>query len=70
VLKVRRDERPGEIENGHEVGLSGEIWSLMTSCWEKNPGDRPLIEDVVDTLANVLGITKVCIFFSLSFSYN
>lgn len=27
---------------------------MITSCWAINPGDRPLIEDILETIKNII----------------
>lgn len=44
VLQGGRPEMPG---NARTVGLTGEMWKLVESCWQRNPGKRPVMEEVV-----------------------
>ena len=44
VLQGGRPEMPG---NARVVGLTGEMWKLVESCWQQNPEKRPTMEEVV-----------------------
>ena len=39
--------RPKMPESARAVGLTGEMWQLLESCWRHNPETRPNMEEVV-----------------------
>ena len=47
VLRISRGGRPELPANAQAVGLTGEIWKLLESCWQQNPKKRPTMEEVV-----------------------
>ena len=47
VLRISRGDRPDMPENAQAVGLTGEIWKLLESCWQQNPNKRPTMEEIV-----------------------
>jgi hypothetical protein len=54
VIENRRPKRPA---NSLGVGLSDEIWHMMQTCWDREPSNRPKIEDIVKLLAKAQGKT-------------
>jgi len=44
---IRGGERPRMPRNSREVGLTGEMWELLESCWQQDPGKRPTMGEVV-----------------------
>ncbi|KAF9647761.1 kinase-like protein [Thelephora ganbajun] len=44
ILQGGRPEIPA---NAQAVGLTGEMWKLLESCWQHNPRKRPKMEEVV-----------------------
>lgn len=44
---IRSGERPKMPGNAREVGLTGEMWKLLESCWQQDPKRRPTMEEVV-----------------------
>ena len=47
VLQISRGGRPVMPANAQTVGLTGEMWKLLESCWQQNPKKRPTMEEVV-----------------------
>ena len=47
VLRISRGGRPELSASAQAVGLTGEIWKLLESCWQQNPKKRPTMEEVV-----------------------
>jgi hypothetical protein len=47
VVRISRGGRPEMPGNAQEVGLTGEMWKLLESCWQQNPEKRPTMEEVV-----------------------
>jgi len=47
VLRISRGGRPEMPGDAQAVGLTGEIWGLLESCWQQNPKKRPTMEEVV-----------------------
>ena len=47
VLLISRGGRPEIPENAQAVGLTGEVWKLLESCWQQTPKKRPTMEEVV-----------------------
>jgi len=47
VLLISRGSRPEIPGNAQAVGLTGEVWKLLESCWQQTPKKRPAMEEVV-----------------------
>jgi len=47
VLRISQGGRPDMPENAQAVGLTGEIWKLLESCWQQNPKKRPTMDEIV-----------------------
>jgi len=47
VLRISRGGRPEMPGNAQAVGLTGEMWKLLESCWQQNPKKRPTMKEVV-----------------------
>ena len=47
VLQISRGGRPVMPANAQTVGLTGEMWKVLESCWQRDPKTRPTMEDVV-----------------------
>ena len=47
VLLISRGGRPEMPGNAQAVGLTGEMWKLLESCWQPSPKKRPTMEEVV-----------------------
>jgi len=47
VVRISRGGRPDMPGNAQTVGLTGEIWKLLESCWQQNPKKRPTMDDIV-----------------------
>jgi len=47
VLRIMRGGRPAMPANAQAVGLTGEMWKLLESCWQQNPKNRPTMDEVV-----------------------
>jgi hypothetical protein len=45
VTKGIRPERPGS-----ETGIFDELWELVSRCWQQDPGSRPTMQGVVETV--------------------
>jgi serine/threonine protein kinase len=45
--RVLRGERPEMPGNAQDVGLTGEMWKLLESCWQQDPEKRPTMDEVV-----------------------
>jgi len=50
VLHISRGGRPEMPGIAQVVGLTGEMWKLLESCWQQNPKKRPTMEEVVRRL--------------------
>ena len=44
---VLRGRRPDRL---FDPPLSDEAWSLIGTCWDQDPGRRPSIDEVVETM--------------------
>lgn len=55
VFQILGGVRPGMPENAKEVGLTAQMWKLITSCWQENPKKRPTIGEVVVRLREFVG---------------
>ncbi|KDQ08508.1 hypothetical protein BOTBODRAFT_567145 [Botryobasidium botryosum FD-172 SS1] len=53
LLKVAQGERPDAKEYKSTV-LKGDLWSLLQSCWDKDPEKRPSIDVVVKKMEAIL----------------
>ncbi|KDQ12083.1 hypothetical protein BOTBODRAFT_176617 [Botryobasidium botryosum FD-172 SS1] len=53
LLKVAQGERPDQKEYDSTV-LKGNLWSLLQSCWHKDPEKRPSIDVVVKKMEAIL----------------
>ena len=47
ALRILRKDRPEMPENAQAVGLTGEMWTFLGSCWQQDPEKRPVMEEVV-----------------------
>ena len=47
ALRILQGGRPEMPETAQAVGLTGEIWKLLQSCWQQNPKKRPTMEEIV-----------------------
>ncbi|KAF9646894.1 kinase-like protein [Thelephora ganbajun] len=47
VLRISQGGRPEMPPNARAVGLTGEMWKLLESCWQQTPKKRPTMEEVV-----------------------
>ena len=47
ALSILQGSRPKMPEDAQTVGLTGEIWKLLKSCWQQDPKKRPTMEEVV-----------------------
>jgi serine/threonine protein kinase len=52
ILKGNRPQKP---ENRPEVGLTDDMWNLLSRCWHKKPGKRPVVGDIVGELQGLCG---------------
>lgn len=55
VLQGDRPEMPG---NSQAVGLTGDMWNLLQSCWQRFPNNRPTMEEVVDRWQELVGYSN------------
>lgn len=55
VLLIFQGSRPEMPENAQAVGLTGEMWKLLESCWHQNPRKRPTMEEVVRRWQKLVG---------------
>ena len=55
VLHISRGRRPEMPGNAQAVGLTGEVWKLLESCWQQSPKKRPTMEEVVRILQGFVG---------------
>ena len=55
VLRVSLGGRPEMPGNARVVGLTGEMWKLLESCWRQNPRRRPTMEEVVKRWQKFVG---------------
>ncbi|KDQ09935.1 hypothetical protein BOTBODRAFT_507200 [Botryobasidium botryosum FD-172 SS1] len=53
LLKIAQGERPNPKEHDPAV-LRGELWSLLQSCWHKDPEERPNIDVVVKKMEAIV----------------
>ena len=56
IAKGGRPEMPG---NAQEVGLTGEMWKLLESCWQQDPRKRPKMEEVVKEWEKFVGRNSI-----------
>jgi len=47
VLRISQGGRPEMPENAQAVGLTGDIWTLLESCWQHDPKKRPTMGEIV-----------------------
>ena len=47
VVSILEGSRPKMPENAQAVGLTGEMWNLLESCWRQDSKKRPTMEEVV-----------------------
>jgi len=47
ALRTLRGGRPEMPKNAHAVGLTGEMWKFLESCWQQDPEKRPTMGEVV-----------------------
>jgi len=47
ALRISQGGRPEMPENAQAVGLTGEIWKLLESCWQHDPKRRPTMGEIV-----------------------
>jgi len=47
ALRVQKGERPKIPQNAWQMGLTGELWKLLESCWHQDPKRRPSMKKVV-----------------------
>jgi len=47
VLRISRGGRPEMPGDAQALGLTGEMWMLLESCWQQNSKKRPTMEVVV-----------------------
>jgi len=45
--RVLQGERPEIPQNAQEIGLTGEMWKLLESCWYQDPEKRPTVRKVI-----------------------
>lgn len=50
VIKGERPVRPQGVEG--RLFTDG-VWNILGRCWEHNPDDHPVVEDVLDCLEEV-----------------
>ena len=48
VLRISQGGRPEVPGNAQAVGLTGEMWELLESCWQQDPKKRPTMEEIVE----------------------
>jgi len=55
MMKVIKGERP-ERPQGTEGDLfTDDVWGILESCWKSEPGDRPTIDRVLQSLEEASG---------------
>ena len=50
VVRIHRGERPVRPRRVKGRWFSYDIWNMLERCWERNPGDRPRVEEVLHYL--------------------
>lgn len=58
-------QRPGRDVTAR--GLSGDLWTLMKRCWNKNPQSRPSMTEIKEKLLSIRGLTPTAGKFYLSY---
>lgn len=53
VLKGGRPDRPKDAES---LGLTGEVWDIIQTCWQKNPDSRFGAFKLVECLTKALAV--------------
>ncbi|EJD46553.1 kinase-like protein [Auricularia subglabra TFB-10046 SS5] len=53
--KVNAGERPNRPEGEGQVRMSDGLWELCNNCWKGDPKDRPLANNVLNTLTSLAG---------------
>ena len=46
-LWITQGKRPQRPMDDQGVGFSDGVWDIVQRCWTQNPGERPIIDDVV-----------------------
>jgi serine/threonine protein kinase len=57
--KIAKGDRPEMPGNAQEVGLTGEMWKLLESCWHQDPKKRPKMEEVVKEWEKFVGRNSI-----------
>lgn len=47
ALLILQGNRPEMPRNSQTVGLTGDMWNLLQSCWQPDPSNRPTMEELV-----------------------
>ena len=50
VAKVLKGERPERLQGVEGTWFTDDVWSILERCWERSPGDRPRVNDVLQCL--------------------
>ena len=50
---IMKGERPKRPRGEEGTWFTDGIWSVMERCWKTKPGDRPSIEDVLQSLEGI-----------------
>jgi len=61
VIQILRGDRPKMPENAQEVGLTGEMWEFVESCWQRDPDKRPTVEEIVTVLRRSFIMMFICL---------
>ena len=48
--KITNGERPRMPKGKAELGVTAEMWGMLTKCWEKEAKERTTISGVLDFL--------------------
>lgn len=50
VTKVVEGERPKRPRGSSGMWFTGDVWSVLEHCWKPNPGDRPGVPEILQSL--------------------
>ena len=50
VVKISRGERPVRPQGAKGRWFTDDIWNILERCWNRRPGDRPRVEDILHCL--------------------
>lgn len=52
IVQIHEGERPVRVTDHRVVerGLDDELWRILTTCWDADPGSRPTMLDLIAKL--------------------